>query len=470
MLSVRGPLAVLSSAFFCALIAFSANSTGAEEKPKPQTLFTNCNVFDGKADKLANNRRVLVEGNLIKEIGDKDLKGAEHAKVINCAGRTLMPGLIDSHVHFYLSMGGGRIGMENSRWDLFSAMGAQAAQEWFADGFTTVRDMGGMHDGLRTVVDQGMLEGPRMYLAGSTISQTSGHGDTLLAGQRDPSDNNLGRLGLFVIADGPDEVRQAVRQTFSYGATIVKIMMGGGIAGAKSPMFAPQFTDEEILAAVEEANARDVYVAAHIYTDEEIKRALNLGVKTIEHGQFISEETAMLLKEKGGFISPYLASVVSDEIFKHPLFGNPDSFEYPRVIEMRENAKDFVSIMQKVRPKMVFSSDIVNTSGVLARQQRDHEKWVFADKFGNFEALKAMTSVGGELAMLSGRSNPYPHKLGVIEEGAYADILLVDGNPLEDITVIGGNSNWFDAEPRARGIESIELIMKDGKIYKNTLN
>ena len=165
----------------------------------------------------------------------------------------------------------------------------------------------------------------------------------------------------------------------------------------------------------------------------------------------------MLLKEKGGFISRYLASVVSDEIFKHPLFGNPESFEYPRVVEMKENAKDFVSIMQKVRPKMVFSSDIVNTNGVPARQQRDHEKWVFADKFGNFEALKAMTSIGGELAALSGRSNPYPHKLGVIEEGAYADILLVDGNPLEDISIL--------AEPE----KNIRLIMKDGKIYKNTL-
>ena len=470
MICFKKIMATCLLAFLSLMAVLTTPVLAAEEKPKPQTLFTNCNVFDGKADKLAKGQNVLVEGNLIKEIGDKDLKGAEDAKVINCDGLTLMPGLIDSHTHFYLSMGGGRIGMENSRWDLFPAMGAAAAQEWFADGFTTVRDMGGMHDGLRTVIDQGLLEGPRIYLAGSTISQTSGHGDTLLAGQTDPSENNLARLGLFVIADGPEGVRKAVRQTFSYGSTIVKIMMGGGVAGAKSPMFAPQFTDEEITAAVEEATARDVYVSAHIYTDKEIQRALRLGVKTIEHGQFISEESAMLLKEKGGFISPFLASVVSDEIFNHPVFGDPNSFEYPRVVEMKENAKDFVAIMQKVRPKMVFSSDIVNSSGVPARQHRDHEKWVFADKFGNFEALKAMTSVGGELALESGRSNPYPNKLGAIEEGAYADILLVDGNPLEDITVIGGNSNWFDAEPRARGIESIKLIMKDGKIYKNTLN
>ncbi|MGI9520156.1 MAG: amidohydrolase family protein [Hyphomicrobiaceae bacterium] len=459
--------------FFWAIVLTSSlaiGSTAAQDKPKPQTLFINCNIFDGTSDELAKGGRVLVEGNLIKMVGSANLKGAKHAEEIDCAGRTLMPGLIDSHVHFYLSMGGGRIGMENSRWDLFPAMGAAAAQEWLADGFTTVRDMGGMHDGLRTVIDKGLLDGPRIYLAGSTISQTSGHGDTLLGGQINPSENNLARLGLFVIADGADGVRRAVRQTFSYGATIVKIMMGGGVAGAKSPMFAPQFTDAEILAAVDEATARDVYVSAHIYTDREIKRALRLGVKSIEHGQFISEETAKLLKEKGGFISPFLASIVSDEIFNHPVFGNPNSFEYPRVVAMKEQAKDFVKIMKKVRPNMVFSSDIVNSSGVPARQHRDHEKWVFADKFGNLEALKAMTSVGGKLAMLSGRSNPYPKKLGVIEKGAYADIILVNGNPLKDITVIGGNPKWFDAKPRERGIKTINLIMKDGKIYKNTLN
>ena len=175
------------------------------------------------------------------------------------------------------------------------------------------------------------------------------------------------------------------------------------------------------------------------------------------------------MKKKGAFISPYVASVQSDEIFKHPIFGNKDSFEYPRVLEMKENSRNFVEIVRKVKPNVVFSSDIVNTNGVPARQQKDHEIWVFAESFGNFEALKAMTSTGGKLAALTGRSNPYPHRLGVIEKGAYADILLVDGNPLEDITVIGGNPEWFTAAPREPGIDTIRLIMKGGKTYKNTL-
>ena len=178
----------------------------------------------------------------------------------------------------------------------------------------------------------------------------------------------------------------------------------------------------------------------------------------------------MLMKEKGAFISPYIASVMSEEILTHPVYGNPNTFEYARTLMMKEGAKNFAEVIKKVKPNIVFSIDIVSTNSMAARHHRDQEKWIFAETFGNFETLKAMTSTGGKLAALTGGSNPYPGKLGVIEEGAYADILLVDGNPLEDITVIGGNSKWFEAEPRPRGIDTISLIMKDGVIFKNTLN
>lgn len=442
----------------------------ADEKALPQVLFTNVNIFNGTEDKLYENHQVLVEGNLIKAISAGEIEAGSHATVVDGGGRTLMPGLIDSHVHFYLSMNGGRPGMETSRWDYFPAMGAAAAQEWLADGFTTVRDMGGMHDGLRKVVDAGLLDGPRMYLSAGMVTQSSGHADMLPDGQNNPEHSNLVKLGITLIADGVDEVRKAVRQNFSRGANITKIMIGGGVAGAKGPLWAGQYTDAEITATVEESATRDVYVSAHIYQDAHIKRALELGVKGIEHGQFISEETAELMKAKGAFISPYVASVVSDEIFKHPVFGNKQSFEYARTVDMKQSAKDFVSVIKKVKPLVVFSSDIVSTNGIPARQSRDFEKYVFAETFGNFEALVAMTSAGGEVAAMTGRSNPYPAgKLGVIEKGAYADILLVDGNPLEDITVIGGNKEWFTAPPRERGIKTISLIMKDGKFFKNTL-
>lgn len=440
----------------------------AQEQVKKMTLFTNVMVFDGLQDKLIATD-VLVENNIISKVAS-NLKAPKGATTIDGKGMTLMPGLIDSHVHFNLSMGGGRIGMENSRWDYMAVMGAAAAQSWFADGFTTARDMGGMSDGLRKVIDDGLMDGPRLYLSGGTISQTGGHGDVLLNGQSKLEESSLVKLEVFRIADGPYDVRKAVRRNFALGANFSKIMIGGGVAGEKSPMFASQYTDEEILAAVDEAASRDTYVAAHLYLDEHIKRALELGVKTLEHAQYISEETAVLLKEKGAFIAPFTVSIASDEIFKHPVFGNKNSFEYAKVIEMKEGTKNFLKIMEKVKPKIAFSSDIVNSSGYDARQHRDHEIWVYAKSFGNFEALKSMTSTGGELAQLTGKSNPYPKKLGVIEEGAYADILIVDGNPLEDIKVLGANEKWFDAEPREKGIATMKLIMKDGKIYKNTLN
>lgn len=199
-----------------------------------------------------------------------------------------------------------------------------------------------------------------------------------------------------------------------------------------------------------------------------MRRAIELGVKSIEHGQFLSEETARLGKKKGVFFQGNLAGR-SEELLNHPYYGvNP--IVRAKVLEFMENSKDYTKVMAKVRPKMGFQGDTVLTTDPVARKQlSDHEKWAWSQAYGNFETLKSMTSVNGELMAMTGLSNPYPGKLGVIEEGAYADILLVDGNPLEDITTIGANPKWFDAEPR-EGIDTIRVIMKNGKVYKNTLD
>ncbi|MGI9242864.1 MAG: amidohydrolase family protein, partial [Verrucomicrobiales bacterium] len=198
------------------LAALSPFSFAQEEEKPSHTHITNVTIFDGVNEQTTEGS-VLIEDNLIKEVG-ADVKTPEGATVIDGGGKFLMPGLIDSHVHFYLSMDGGRPGMETSRWDYFPAMGAVAAQEWLADGFTTVRDMGGMHDGLRRVVDAGLLDGPRMYLAAGMVTQSSGHGDMLPEGKEaSPEESNLVKLGITLIADGPDEVRKAVRQNFSRG-------------------------------------------------------------------------------------------------------------------------------------------------------------------------------------------------------------------------------------------------------------
>jgi imidazolonepropionase-like amidohydrolase len=432
-----------------------------------QTLFKNVNIFDGTTNKLITGQDVLVEKNLISKIGS-NLQARDGATVIDGGGRTLMPGLIDSHVHLNALIEGGLENIEGARWDEIASVAAGSAIEWLEDGFTTVRDMGGLGDGLKRTIDAGIIAGPRIYPSGSYISQTSGHGDLLLRSQQDPHLSNLVRLGITQLADGEDAVRAAVRKNFANGAAQIKMMIGGGVSSKKGPLFAAQYTDKEILAAVEEAAARQSYVAVHVYQDAHVKRAIDLGVKSIEHGQFLSEATARLMKEKGVFISPYLSGF-SKGIFEHPVYGAPGPVR-DKAEEMQENSKNFIAIMKKVKPKMVFSVDVVMETGEMARKHRDYEKWTFANAFGNFEALKAMTSVAGELAQMTGGTNPYPNKLGVIEEGAYADILLVDGNPLKDITVIGGKNKWFSAEPRGPGIETIKLIMKDGKIYKNTLS
>jgi imidazolonepropionase-like amidohydrolase len=447
----------------CLLVSVFAS---AQSGSLPRTLFTNVMIFDGENDGLIAGS-VLVEGNLIKEVGP-DVT-APGAKVIDGHGRTLMPGLIDSHTHFNMNAAGGATAQEGMRWDEIASRAVAQAQDWFADGFTTVRNMGGTANGLKRTIDSGLIDGPRIYPSASYISQTSGHGDLFLGTQNQfPEASNYYRLGITQVVDGPDAVRRAVRRNFAEGASQIKIMIGGGISSEKGPLFAPQFTDEEIVAAVEEAATRDTYVAVHVYQDAHIRRAIDLGVKSIEHGQFISEETAKLLKKKGVFIAPYIGGM-QEEAFDHPAYSVPGTPQYIKAREMKRDSENFIEIMNRVQPKIAMAVDVVFLTGEDARRARDWEKFAFARAFGNLQALRSMTSIPGALAQLTGQNNPYPRRLGVIEEGAYADILVVDGNPLKDITVLGAADKFFDAPARPRGITTIRVIMKDGKIYKNTL-
>ena len=433
-------------------------------------LIENVRIFNGVEERLTEGH-VLVDGSLIKTVSNQPIPvdPSGDTPVIDGGGRVLMPGLIDSHVHLNLLADGGPAGLEAATWEEIGSIATYAAREWFMCGFTTVRDMGGMSTGLRKIIDRGLLVGPRIYVCGAFISQTAGHADFRLESQSNPDEANGVKLGIYRLADGVDAVTAAARANFAGGADYIKLMVAGGIASEKDPLFSLQYTPDEIRAAVEAAEAWDTYVAVHVYYAKHIRRALDLGVMCIDHGHFIDEPTAVALKEKGAFISPNLANTTPD-FFKHPTYGRPGSPQRAKLEQYQGMTRGFVSVIEKVRPKTVFNTDIAFTTGKGLRAHIDFEKWVHADRFGNFEALKAMTSAGGELAALTGQNNPYPHKLGVIEEGAYADILLVDGNPLEDITVIGGNPRWFDAEPRGESIETIRVIMKDGVIHKNTID
>lgn len=451
------------------IITLFAGISFAETESPKRVHFTNVKIFNGVDNQLIDGD-VIVEGNQIIEVSEEPLASIATANttLIDGKGKTLMPGLIDSHVHFNLMVQGGPKGLEGSTWEEIAVMSAVVAQEWLKNGFTTVRDMGGMYTGLRKAIDRGDLAGPRVYNCGGFVSQTSGHGDFRFDSQSVAGESNGIKLGISRLADGRPEILKQTRENFSLGADYLKIMIGGGVSSEKDPLHSLQFTADEISAAVESAQNWDTYVAAHVYHDEHIQRGLELGIMCFDHAQFISEETCKVLKEKGAFISPNTAGMTPD-LLKHPVYGDPAGPQYPKVLEFAEKSKGLFEVLNKVKPNVVFNTDIVFTTGIPMRSHIDFEKYYLASKIGNFEALKAMTSTGGELAALTGKNNPYPGKLGVIEKGAYADILLVEGNPLEDMAAVGAQAKWLDAEPRDQDVESIRLIMKDGKIYKNTL-
>jgi imidazolonepropionase-like amidohydrolase len=450
----------LLAATLTATVVFAVSATAQEEKPKPQVLFTNVNVFDGKNDKLAEGMSVLVEGNLIKKIG-KGLKADGNATVIDGGGRTLMPGLINSHVHLALPAAIPAVESNMLVGDII--IGSQLmAKGYLMDGFTTLRDAGGNVFAVKKAIDRGDLLGPRIYPSGALISQQGGHFDLRNLSQR-KGESQHERFGNVAITDGVDEVLSAARSNFRLKASQLKICAGGGAASDFDPVDTLQFTPEEIKAAVTTANNWHTYVAAHIFTPQAMHLAADLGVMAFDHAFLIDESAMQKVVERGIFLVPQMNGL-SPELLRNPILG-PQNLV--KVKTVHEQAGDFVKLIKKYKPNIVFADDAFGTSDVVAKQRR-FELGYRASIFGNFETLRQATSAGGELMALTGPRNPYPGKLGVIEEGALADIIIVDGNPLEDISVIGGTMEWFDA-PSPQPIETLQLIMKDGKIYKNTL-
>jgi imidazolonepropionase-like amidohydrolase len=497
-----------------AATAMLAAATFAQAKvdiPSEVTLFKNVNIFDGKSDSLKEGYDVLVVRNLIKKIA-KDIPsqgsyeldittgGVKEVRVlsgydansytinvidgeaqtetkevkvnvIDGGGRTLMPGLIEGHGHLQMN-GHSLADIENNRnWEELAIRSAAKAKAALMSGFTSWRDAGGMGAGLKKSIDAGVVDGPRIYPSGAFLGPTGSHAD--FRNFTTPNETVYGanssgaRLGMTFTADGVDMIKTGARQNFMQGATQIKIMSSGGVASAFDPWQLDAYSAEEIAAAVEVADAYGSYVMSHAYSKKSILRCLNNGVKTLEHSFMFDGDVAKLMEEKGAYMttnmhafSPYLSQIEA-------ISSSPAS---TRKAETAQAAfTDFVENVKRYQPKFGFHADCVG--GVEScTKQMDYEIYISADLLGNLFTLRSLTSVNGEILALSGDVlNPYPEgPLGVIEEGAYADLLLVDGNPLGDITVIGGNQKWFDA-PVRDGIDTMRIIMKDGKIYKNTL-
>jgi len=456
----------------CGLLALSiifgfANEGIAQDTRPSQILITNVNIFDGKAENLAMGMSVLVEGNLIKQV-TKGVIEAVGATVIDGGGRTLMPGLIDNHVHLVLT-GANLSAIEGMDWGQIAYASVPMAEMYLMEGFTTVRDVGGAPAALREAIDRGDLVGPRLYTALAFLGGRGGHADFGTFSSKPDGETNMNRLNMAQQVDGVDQTILYARNNFRQGATLLKVMQSGGVVSLFDPWQMEGRTIEEIETAVEIADQYNSYVAAHSYRKDSILRALNAGVKSIEHGFMFDGEIAALMKEKGAYITTNLTA------FDPSLLDIPAVKSDPRTLRKAVTASaafvDYIDNVRKFKPKRGYHTDCVGAYKA-CRKQIAYEKFLNGDFFGNHRALVALTSAGGEIAALSGNIvNPYQDgKLGVIEQGAYADILIVDGNPLEDLSVIGTQDKWFDGPDRPEGVETIRIIMKDGKVYKNTLS
>ena len=431
---------------------------GLESWPTPSkagaTLFQNVRIFDGKTPTLSKSVNVLVTGETIERISSAPITvdPSTNVRAIAGNGRVLMPGLIDAHWHAVMAATP-QMTLMTSDPNYLQLLAARQAQATLMRGFTTVRDLGGPVFGLKRAIDEGVIVGPRIYPSGAVISQTSGHGDfrfpfevpRQLGGPLSHSEIT----GIAAIADSPDEVRVRAREQLRAGASQIKLMAGGGVASPYNPIESTQYTEPEIRAAVEAAENWGTYVTVHAYTPRAIRQAVAAGVKCIEHGQLIDEPTAKLLADKGIWWS--LQPLLDDQ--DAPPLVNPVSQK--KALAVFAGTDNAYRLAKKYKVKTAFGTDILFDARLTNRQGAIPAK--MARWYSPAEALKMATADNGQLMALSGFINPYPGKLGVVEEGALADLLLVDGNPLERIDVV--------ADPD----KNFLLIMKVGVIYKDIL-
>lgn len=439
---------------FIAVAAFCLLHAAQAAEAPTDTLFENVRIFDGKAGPLSAQMNVLVRGNKIETISKDPISidGGAPAKIIAGGGRTLMPGLIDAHWHAMLVRPTPAALLTDDFGYLNLVAGAEAT-DTLMRGFTTVRDVGGPSFGLKRAIDEGIVVGPRIYPSGAIITVTSGHGDFRSA---DELPRVVGaplsrqeRTGASMVADSPDEVRVRVREQLLKGASQIKLTAGGGVASPNSPLDASTFTEAELRAAVEAAENWGTYVTVHAYTPVSIQRAIAAGVKCIEHGHLMDEATAKLIGDRGVWLSTQAFPDEMAEAFP------PGSQERAKAFTVFAGTDKTIALAKKYKLKTAWGTDILFSQRLAQRQGELLAK--FARWYTPAETLAMATGTNGELLAMSGERNPYPGKLGVIEEGALADLLLVDGDPIADIKLL---------EDPAK---SLVVIMKDGKIYKNAL-
>ncbi|MDW3221464.1 MAG: amidohydrolase family protein [Paracoccaceae bacterium] len=441
----------LATTLALGMLSMSAVTLAAQEDAPRQVLFTNVNIFNGMDGEMMEGGSVLVEGNLIKTVS-ADVIEAPDAFMVDGDGRTLMPGLIDMHSHLCI-----RNGMLEFRDDYDQmANGAYVGlvmQDYLDQGFTTVRDAGCNILGIAKAVNNGIVPGPRIYPSGAFLSQTGGHADTGSFNDVPGDVDDLEAHMFGFIADGVPEVQRAARHNLRNGATQIKVMAGGGVASEFDPLHTTQYSPEELKAIVEVAKDYGTYVLVHAYHDRSVNRAIDAGVRVIDHNFLVSEETIIRMKEEGVALS--VQAVQSLEAF-----GNPEAITFfsadqkAKATQVNSGARQMMEWAVKHDLLLVTGGDMFGPDVV---RQADNVIW-FNDEITNdpLLSLKTATSNAAEVLTWVGGMNPYKEgTLGTIAEGGYADIILVNGNPLEDIHVLDR--------------ETVDFVMKDGDVYKNWL-
>ena len=449
-LAGKGALILSTLAIGGTLLTGSPGSAIAQDDAAPVTLINGARIFDGVGPDLIEGQSVLIEDGKISRIG-ASVEAPEGATVIDAGGRVMTPGFADMHAHLMFQMPFG-VAFNADR-EYWAYVATATAEQYLMQGFTTVRDVGGNTFSLKRAIDQGVLTGPRVYPSGPMISQSSGHSDHRTDAQGPATIAYEPSIPMkyfhVAVADGRDEVLRTVREVLRHRASQIKISVGGGTGSFADPLDTTQYTADEIRAAVEAAEDWNTYVTAHVYNSDGIIRAVENGVKCIEHGNLMNEEAMRAMMEHDAWLSPQVIVYTF-----HPAGYNDE--QKAKHDEAFDGIDQMFTMARKLGfENIVFGTDVITSPAMLARANEEftlRAKW-----FDNAEILRQATSKSGELLALSGPRNPYPGKIGVIEEGAHADLLLIDGNPLEDISVLTEYKDRFD------------LIMKGGKIYKNEI-
>jgi imidazolonepropionase-like amidohydrolase len=403
--------------------------------------FTNALIFDGTSPDYIEGD-VLVENDIIREVAGR-IDGFDDAETVNCGGRILMPGLIDAHFHAYTPTFNLQMNDHMPK-ALMTAHATKILEGSLQRGFTTVRDAAGGDIGLRMAIDQGLIKGPRFFFPGKALSQTGGHGDPR-PGDQQSICGCAGYSGaISMVADGADAVRLAVREELRKGATHIKLMLSGGVVSPTDPMWMPQFTDEEVLAAVYEASTRRTYVMAHVHTDDAAKRCAKLGIRTVEHGTDIRADTAKLLAATNTFVVPTLS--VGHILAEHGArIGIP-----PMGLEKIKGVADVTA--RSIENCLGAGVRLGLGADLLGHEFHPYQGGELALR-GEFqkpiEVLRSATSINAEIVQMTG-------KLGCIAEGAFADMLVLDGDPLEDLSLFKDSKN-------------IPLITRGGEMVRNLL-